>query len=154
MAPLAAKNFKQTQPITTGLRIICESYPANTCLRELLQNGDDAEATEIEYVLDTKSYTTGPFLYDALQAYHGPALLVRNNSVFTDEDFNSISSVGDSRKRHDAAATGKFGLGFNSVRPKIPSLQTFDKKDLIAKVPLYRSTTGQTVRGSIRGTGY
>lgn len=116
MAPPATKNFKQTQPITTGLRIICESYPANTCLREILQNGDDAGATEIEYVLDTKSYINGPLLYDALAAYHGPALLVRNNSVFTDEDFSSLSSVGDSRKREDAAATGKFGLGFNSVR--------------------------------------
>lgn len=153
MAPPAAKNFKQTQPITTGLRVICESYPANTCLRELLQNGDDAGATEIEYVLDTASYSSGPFLYDALQAYHGPALLVRNNSVFTDEDFKSLSSVGDSRKRHDAGATGKFGLGFNSVRPKMLLFQNFHNKDLIAEFPLPRSITGQTVLGSIRGTG-
>lgn len=116
MAPPAAKNFQQTQPITTGLRIICDSYPANTCLRELLQNADDAKATEIEYVLDTKSYTDGPLLYDALQAYHGPALLARNNRVFSDADFRSLSTVGDSRKMEDAAATGKFGLGFNSVR--------------------------------------
>ena len=115
MAPPAAKNFRQSQPITTGLRQICESYPSNTCLRELLQNADDAEATEIEYVIDTRSYNDTPLLYEGLKEYHGPALLARNNSVFTDEDFSSLSSVGDSRKRNDATTTGKFGLGFNSV---------------------------------------
>ena len=115
MVPKPAKNFQQTQPITTGLRIICESYPAGTCLRELLQNADDARATEIEFVLDTKSYKNGPLLSEALWEFHGPAILIRNNSVFTDEDFESISSVGDSRKRDDASTTGKFGLGFNSV---------------------------------------
>lgn len=113
--PPAAKNFQQHQPITTGLRIICESYPSNTCLRELLQNADDAGATEIEYVLDTNTYTHSPLLHNDLAEYHGPALLARNNSVFTDEDFVSLSKVGDSRKRHDVAATGKFGQGFNSV---------------------------------------
>ena len=113
--PPPARNFQQTQPITTSLRLICESYPANTCLRELLQNADDAAATEIEYVLDTRTYYRTPLLYDELQQYHGPALLVRNNSVFTDNDFVSLSSVGDSLKRSDPTTTGKFGQGFNSV---------------------------------------
>ena len=115
MAPRPARNFQQSQPITTGLRIVCESYPAGTCLRELLQNADDAGASEIEYVLDTRFHTNGPLLDEALQEYHGPALLVKNNSVFTDQDFSSLTSVGDSRKRNDATTTGKFGLGFNSV---------------------------------------
>lgn len=133
--PAAARNFQQVsplcsgsrrttdnvqhQPITTALRQICESYPAGTCLRELLQNADDAEATEIEYVLDTNTYKEGPLLYDGLQQFQGPALLARNNKTFSDKDFASLSSIGDSRKRHDAAATGKFGQGFNSVSPPV-----------------------------------
>ena len=68
----------------------------------------------MEYVLDTRTYTDGPLLYDGLQEYQGPSLLARNNRVFRDEDFASLSSIGDSRKRHDLAATGKFGQGFNS----------------------------------------
>ena len=120
--PPAAKNFQQHQPITTGLRIICESYPSNTCLRELLQNADDAGATEIEYVLDTNTYAHSPLLHNDLAEYHGPALLARNNSVFTDEDFISLSKVGDSRKRHDVATTGKFGQGFNSVSHNPPTI--------------------------------
>lgn len=116
----------QHQPITTALRQICESYPAGTCLRELLQNADDAEATEIEYVLDTKTYEEDPLLYDGLKQFQGPALLARNNKTFTDKDFTSLSSIGDSRKRHDAAATGKFGQGFNSVSDVVFSTHDSD----------------------------
>ena len=44
----------------------------------------------------------------------GPALLVYNNGVFSDEDFESIQSIGDSKKRGQLAKTGRFGIGFNS----------------------------------------
>ena len=128
------------QPIITALRQICESYPAGTCLRELLQNADDAQATEIEYILDTNSYNDGPFLSEGLQQYHGPALLVRNNSVFNDEDFESLSSIGDSRKRQDATVTGKFGQGFNSVGPENSLQKPANQEQLSA-------FTGQMVRG-------
>ncbi|KAG8527969.1 uncharacterized protein KY384_006885 [Bacidia gigantensis] len=110
MKPLsAAQNFRQHQRITTTLRQICEAYPPNTCLRELLQNADDAGATEVEYVLDTKSYPERPLLHEELADYCGPALLVRNDSVFKDEDFQSLSTIGDSVKRFDPATTGRFG---------------------------------------------
>ena len=36
----------------------------------------------------------------------GPALLVRNDAVFTEADFQSISRVGDSVKRGQAGKTG------------------------------------------------
>ena len=113
--PPALRNARQTQSITTTLRNICDTYPSNTCLRELLQNADDAKASEIEYVLDTRTYDSEPLIHPDLREYHGPALLARNNSVFTAEDFESLSSVGDSAKRLDLETTGKFGQGFNSV---------------------------------------
>ena len=116
MAPPPVDNFRQKQKITTTIKNICQYYPPNTCLRELLQNADDAEATEIEYVLDTRHYDNNPVLADGLQGFQGPALLARNNSVFKDKDFASLSSIGDSVKANDPATTGKFGQGFNAVR--------------------------------------
>ena len=99
MGPTApSANSGQRQSITTAIKGICEYYPPNTCLRELLQNADDAGATEIEYVLDTNTYTDKPLLSDGLLDYQGPALLARNNSVFRDEDFDNLSSLGDSIK--------------------------------------------------------
>lgn len=80
-----------------------------------MQNADDANATEIEYVLDSHCYDDAEMLlHEGLRQYHGPALLARNNSVFKNEDFESLSSIGDSRKRQDIATVGKFGQGFNS----------------------------------------
>ena len=65
-------------------------------------------------MLDTQNHD-GPFLHEELLDYRGPALLARNNSVFSEKDFDSLSSIGDSGKRQDPASTGKFGQGFNSV---------------------------------------
>ncbi|KAL8682795.1 MAG: hypothetical protein Q9186_001217 [Xanthomendoza sp. 1 TL-2023] len=112
--PAPSRNFEQNSPVTTILRQICESYPESSCLRELLQNADDAQASEIEYILDTKTYDDSPLIHPGLQAYHGPALLVKNNKVFTDRDFASLASIGDSRKHDDPTSTGKYGQGFNS----------------------------------------
>ncbi len=41
--------------------------------------------------------------------FQGPALLVFNDSCFSDADFESISRIGDSVKRGQAGKTGRFG---------------------------------------------
>ena len=45
----------------------------------------------------------------------GPALLCYNDSVFTEEDSESIRRIENSRKYDKTLKIGKFGLGFNSV---------------------------------------
>ena len=54
---------------------------------------------------------------NGLAEHQGPALLVYNDAVFTEADFNSLLRLGDSVKMQNKLATGKFGLGFNSVWP-------------------------------------
>jgi len=54
-------------------------------------------------------------LVEGLSQYQGPALLAYNDALFTEKDFRSLTSLGDSKKVHDKATTGKFGLGFSSV---------------------------------------
>jgi sacsin len=136
MAPGPRKQNPQRQPLTTSLRKICRGYPAGAgILNELLQNADDAGASTIvgdalnssltschktltifkRFVLDTGSYSDKPVLVDGLFEYQGPALLAYNDAPFSEQDFLSLTSLGDSRKVQDAMATGKFGLGFSSV---------------------------------------
>ncbi len=45
----------------------------------------------------------------------GPAILVYNNQVFRDRDFESIRSLGQSKKSQDLQKTGRFGVGFNAI---------------------------------------
>ena len=68
-----------------------------------------------KFVLDTSSHPNSPVLVDGLSDYQGPALLAYNDALFSERDFQSLTSLGDSQKIQDKAATGKFGLGFNSV---------------------------------------
>lgn len=106
----------QKQKLTVLLRSIISEYPAGGgVLRELCQNADDAGATKVVFVLDEQTYSKGPLLVEGLEDYQGPALLAYNDSQFSDEDFESLSNIGDSRKVQDPASTGKFGRGFNSV---------------------------------------
>ncbi|WP_287523957.1 hypothetical protein [Okeania sp. SIO2C2] len=44
-----------------------------------------------------------------------PAILVYNNQVFRDQDFESIKSLGQSKKSQDLQKTGRFGVGFNAI---------------------------------------
>jgi sacsin len=121
MTVLPVRNNAQHQPLTTVLRNIIIDYPAGGgVLRELCQNADDAGATRVEFVLDTKCYETENILNSGLAGYQGPALLAFNDSTFSETDFESLSRIGDSAKVKDLSATGKFGRGFNSVslRPR------------------------------------
>ncbi|KAG4439308.1 hypothetical protein IFR05_005183 [Cadophora sp. M221] len=116
MAPRPIGSNAQKQRLTTALKNICRDYPAGgTVIRELLQNADDAGATEARFVLDDKTHPTENLISPSLAQYQGPSILSFNNAVFLDKDFESLSRLGDSLKLTDGATTGRFGRGFNSV---------------------------------------
>lgn len=48
-------------------------------------------------------------LSPAMRAFQGPALLAFNDGVFSEKDFESISRIGDSKKREQLGKTGRFG---------------------------------------------
>ena len=77
------------------------------------------------FVLDTHSHPASNLLNPGLDKYQGPALLAYNNAKFSAEDFESLSSLGASRKEQDAFATGKFGRGFSSVESRPTALQDY-----------------------------
>jgi hypothetical protein len=95
---------------------------APTVIKELLQNADDAEATEVIVLLDDRerpaAFSQG---YADMVA---PALLIRNNKSFRlpidvgageQDDFSAIRDVAGGHKRAQATSAGRFGIGFNSV---------------------------------------
>ena len=143
LAPLQrakmAQSFDITEPLTKRLRGLLKEYPpGTTVLRELLQNADDAGSRTVVpppqkpsppplrlspghsncgqcYTVDTNSYACTSLVDPALAAFQGPSLLVYNDALFTERDFDSLRKLGDSNKLQERIATGKFGLGFSSV---------------------------------------
>ncbi len=70
---------------------------------------DDAGAKCVRLCLDTRTHGVASLAFAEGAAFQGPALLAYNDAVFTEDDFQSISRVGDSVKREQVGKTGRFG---------------------------------------------
>ena len=81
-------------------RLLTNLYPDNAhFIYELLQNAEDAGASEVQFTLKT----------DRLEFEHnGPKL-------FDINDVESITNIGDSTKADDPTNIGEFGIGFKAV---------------------------------------
>ena len=113
---IPGKEFGQSEPLTQRLQSILEQYPAGEeILKELLQNADDAGATELHLIFDQRKYKTKRVFSDEWKSLQGPAICVYNNRPFTDSDIAGIQNLGRGGKRDDPSSIGQYGIGFNAV---------------------------------------
>ena len=106
----------QHEPLITRLSNILKEYKDGlTIIKEMIQNADDAEATEVNILYDVRHHTTEKLLFKGMAASNGPALVVHNNRAFTNEDFENITKLAGATKANKPSKIGKFGVGFCSV---------------------------------------
>ncbi|XP_053401285.1 sacsin-like [Mercenaria mercenaria] len=105
-------------PLIRQLKGILSEYPdGGQILKELIQNAEDADATEVNilydgrHVNDQGSGTTATYN----KFFKGPALCVSNNAIFSEKDWEGITMIYSSVKEDDPLKVGRFGLGFKSV---------------------------------------
>ncbi|KAI4356900.1 hypothetical protein L6164_000883 [Bauhinia variegata] len=112
----AAEAFGQHEALTTRLKHILEMYADGPgTLFELVQNAEDAGASEVIFLLDKSQYGTSSVLSPEMADWQGPALYCFNDSVFSSQDLYAISRIGQESKLEKPFAIGRFGLGFNCV---------------------------------------
>jgi hypothetical protein len=70
---------------------------------------DDAGAKTVRLCLDTRVHGVASLAFAEAAAFQGAALLAFNDAVFTEADFKSISTIGDSVKKEQVGKTGRFG---------------------------------------------
>nr|XP_023669533.1 sacsin isoform X1 [Paramormyrops kingsleyae]XP_023669534.1 sacsin isoform X1 [Paramormyrops kingsleyae] len=119
-----------TPPLVEFLKDILRRYPeGGQILKELIQNAEDAGATEVKFMYDETEYGRESLWSEAMAQHQGTALYVYNNAVFTTEDWNGIQEIARSRKRDDPLKVGRFGIGFNSVYhiTDVPSIFSGDQ---------------------------
>lgn len=81
-------------------RLLTDLYPDNAhFIYELLQNAEDAGASQILFILND----------DSLEFEHN------GDRLFTIGNVESITSIGVSTKKDDPTSIGKFGVGFKAV---------------------------------------
>ncbi|XP_043987905.1 sacsin [Gambusia affinis] len=122
-------HFEQQEQLTVRIQNIIAAYPSKKdILKELIQNADDAEATEIHFIWDKRQHGKKKTFGESWNSLQGPALCVFNNKVFSDDDLKGIQQLGEGGKQNLQGKIGKYGLGFNSVYhlTDCPSILTGD----------------------------
>ena len=111
-----SKPFGQYEKLTDRLKNILKAYPADEgILKELLQNADDAKASEIHFVFDPRTHGNKHVFSASWNDLQGPAICVYNDKPFTKEDIEGIQKLGIGSKVDDPLKTGQYGIGFNAV---------------------------------------
>ncbi|MCY7335767.1 MAG: hypothetical protein LH613_06075, partial [Chamaesiphon sp.] len=106
----------QREPLTVRLRNLIHDYPEGVgIVKELIQNADDAGAKRIHITFDWRQHACKGLPAPTMRELMGAAMVVYNDSTFSDADFDNIQSLGESGKRETLWKTGRFGVGFNSV---------------------------------------
>eukprot|EP00475_Leptophrys_vorax_P006367 TRINITY_DN13941_c0_g1_i2.p1 TRINITY_DN13941_c0_g1~~TRINITY_DN13941_c0_g1_i2.p1 ORF type:complete len:2114 (+),score=477.33 TRINITY_DN13941_c0_g1_i2:55-6396(+) len=105
----------QTEPIYVRIKNILREYNHSTIIQEFIQNADDARASNVVCIVDSRSYDS--FLLSPLVSHcaGNGALVIYNDSLFSEKDIEGLLSLGVGNKRDRSDCTGQFGLGFNSA---------------------------------------
>ena len=108
-------SFGQHEDLTKRIKNVLCGYTEKDVIKELLQNSDDSNATEVEFILDQRNHEAKKIFSDKWKKLQGPALIVTNNGSFTENDLDAIQKLGEGNKSKDRSKTGRYGVGFNAV---------------------------------------
>uniref|UniRef100_A0A7M5WQK9 J domain-containing protein n=2 Tax=Clytia hemisphaerica TaxID=252671 RepID=A0A7M5WQK9_9CNID len=113
---VTTESFGQYDNLTARIKRLIENYSDPfDILKETIQNADDAESNEIEFILDKRSHGTEKVISEKWEHLQGPGLLIVNDGKFTTEDLQGIQKLGVGSHKNDPLKTGKYGVGFNTV---------------------------------------
>ena len=84
-------------------------------MQELIQNADDAGATEVRFLVDPRQHPIEGLPNEHFKKYQGPALYAWNDATFQHNDWDCLAKIERSEKEKEVLKVGRFGLGFLSV---------------------------------------
>ena len=135
----------QHEDITHRIRHIVQEYETNIDIfKELIQNADDAGATEVKFLIDWRHHPTESLIADELKEWQGPALIAYNNATFSDEDLENICKVAGETKKNDPLKTGRFGVGFCATY-RLTDLPSFISRKFFTMFDPHTSYLGDRV---------
>ena len=103
------------EKVTRRISGIVNDYSGNLdVFKELIQNADDAGASEIKLLIDWREHGTEYLFEQSMKYWQGPAIVAYNNATFSDQDFENICELAAETKMKDPLKTGRFGVGFCS----------------------------------------
>ena len=90
--PFEYKSGGQSEPLTTRLKSILRDYESDVdVFKELIQNSDDAKASEVKFLVDYATHGSESLISEKMKYWQGPAIYCYNNYTFSDSDFINIT---------------------------------------------------------------
>ncbi|XP_067666359.1 sacsin-like [Haliotis asinina] len=111
-------DYHQSESLPRRLHSILNAYVDGLSIpKEMIQNADDAGATEVCFLYDERQNwdARSSLLKREMASLQGPALWSFNNGIFNETDFKNLINLGGATKSADTSTIGKYGLGFSSV---------------------------------------
>ena len=109
-------SFGQKEELVNRINRILSGYPMDESIfKEMIQNADDAMASEIHFINDTRKLPDEKVFCEEWKPLQGPALCIYNDKSFTLDDLDGIQKLGEGSKQSDITKTGQYGVGFNCV---------------------------------------
>ena len=112
---------------TTTIRNRLREYTEQQLLTEFVANAVDAGATEFGILVDELQNTGKETLFREMDKFQAcQSLVIHNNALFTDKDFDGICNTGIGGKQSRTDSIGQFGSGaltmfhFSEVGPTYP----------------------------------
>ena len=145
--------YGQTENLTSRLKNLLADYSDGLAIfKEMIQNADDAGATEVRFLFDERSNKgdEAHLIGEGMKKCQGPALWVYNDGSFSDEDFDNIIKLGAATKEKKELKIGRFGLGFSSVY-NITDVPSFVSQKHLAIFDPHRSHLGKCLQDGSPG---
>ncbi|KAK3727489.1 hypothetical protein QZH41_006426 [Actinostola sp. cb2023] len=142
------ESFGQSESLLDRLKSLLEGYTDGLSVpKELIQNADDAGATEVRFLYDerTNDDAMTHLIDEGMKECQGPALWSYNDAVFTNDDFQNIVKLNAATKEEDTGKIGRFGLGFNSVY-NLTDVPSFVSRESIVILDPHTTYLGKAIR--------
>ncbi|KAF9064336.1 hypothetical protein BDP27DRAFT_1426006 [Rhodocollybia butyracea] len=100
------------ESLVTRIQNVLRDYDIEYSFNEFLANAIDAGASCFQVLLDAQIFGTTRILCPEMEIFQSrPAMILFNDSMFSQEDFAGIRHIGEGGKQKKTGTIGKFGLG-------------------------------------------
>ncbi|KAG9042576.1 hypothetical protein FS837_010678 [Tulasnella sp. UAMH 9824] len=105
------ESFHMGEDLTVRIRGVLQDYDIDHSGNEWVANADDAGASSVTFLVDEATFEGRRIIPGLKDFQSGPALVVHNDGVFTEDDFTGLRNIGQGGKSGRTDSIGRFGLG-------------------------------------------